>query len=50
MNLMSILKEIFRTRPSLDEFIAAHNPDNVYQVEELQRRYSQLESSSAWYN
>lgn len=50
MNFLSVLKQIFQSRPTMEEFIAAHNPDNIYQVEELQRRYSQLEASSAWYN
>lgn len=50
MNLLSILKEIFKTRPTMEEFINAHNPDNIYQVEDLQRVYEQLNSSSAWYN
>lgn len=47
-NLLSILKDLFKTRPSLEEFIAAHNPTDVFQVEELERRYWELEQSSAW--
>lgn len=49
MNLLAVLKQIFKTKPSLQEFIEAHNPVDVYQVEELERRYVELQRSSAWY-
>ncbi len=49
MNLLAILKQIFKTKPSLQEFIEAHNPTDVHQVEELERRYHKLNQSSSWY-
>lgn len=48
MNLLSVLKSLFKSRPSLEEFIAAHEPTDVFQVEELERRYWELDRSSAW--
>ena len=45
LTLFTALKELFKSTPSLEEFIEAHNPTDVFQVEELERRYNRMVSS-----
>lgn len=50
MNLLAILKQIFKTRPTLDEFISSHNPTSPHDVERLERAYEKLITSSVFYS
>ena len=49
MNFLAILKQIFRTRPSLDEFISIHNPQSTADVERLERDYERLVAHSSFF-
>jgi hypothetical protein len=49
MNFLAILKSIFPTRPTLEQFILAHNPQDTYDVEHLTRQYDRLCESSAFF-
>jgi hypothetical protein len=42
MNFQNILKAIFPTPPTLDEYIKAHDPQDILDVEMLEKRYDQL--------
>ncbi len=42
MNLFSILKQIFPDPPTLQEFIEAHNPSDIHEVEYLERQYDRF--------
>ena len=42
MNFLSILKRIFPTPPTLDEYIEAHEPQTILDVEMLERQYEAL--------
>jgi len=37
--ILAALKALFKSTPTLEDYIAAHNPTDVYQVEYLQREY-----------
>lgn len=40
--ILAALKTLFKTTPSIEDYIAAHNPTDVFQVEQLQRQYDRL--------
>ncbi len=42
MNLAEVLRAIFKGQPTLDEFIAAHEPTDIVTVEYLTRQYERL--------
>lgn len=42
MNLLAILKQIFPTQPTLQEFIEAANPTSISEVEWLEKKYEDL--------
>jgi len=42
MNYLNILKGLFKDKPSLEDFIAAHEPTDIYQVEHLEREYARI--------
>jgi hypothetical protein len=42
MNFQNILKAIFPTPPTLDEYVNAHNPQSILDVELLEKRYDEL--------
>lgn len=42
MNFLSILKQLFPMPPTMDEFIASHNPTSVQEVEYLEKQYEYL--------
>jgi len=45
----AILKEYFREKPSLEDYIAAHEPTDVFQVEYLERQYMRfMVSKNFW--
>lgn len=50
MNYLNIIRGLFKVRPSLDDFIDAHNPTSAIQVEELTKLYNRLVETSAFYN
>jgi len=41
-NLFSILKEYFKEKPSLEDYIAAHAPTDMSQVEFLEKQYARF--------
>ncbi len=48
-NLHAILKEYFREKPSLEDYIAAHNPTDQVQLEYLEKQYSRfMVSKNFW--
>jgi hypothetical protein len=48
MNFISILKQIFKKPPTLDEFIKAGNPATIADVEYLERKYEEFLKSTEW--
>lgn len=48
MNFLAILKRIFPSQPTLEEFINSHNPETVHDVEYLEKQYERLVASSAF--
>lgn len=50
MNYLNVIRSLFKARPTLDEFIDAHNPTSAIQVEELTRLYNRLVETSAFYS
>ena len=44
--VLAALKELFKTTPSIEDYIAAHNPTDIYQVERLQQQYDRLIGSN----
>lgn len=50
MNFLNILKQIFPSRPSLDEFVKAHNPVDTVDVERLERMYDKIVRNSGFYS
>ena len=40
--ILAALKALFKSRPTLEDYIAAHNPTDVFHVEQLQRQYDRL--------
>jgi hypothetical protein len=41
MSFIERLKSLFKSKPSLEEFVALHNPTDIYQVERLEQLYWQ---------
>lgn len=48
MNFLSLIKRLFPSQPTLDEFINTHKPETTYDVEFLERQYDQLLRSREW--
>jgi hypothetical protein len=48
MNLFTILKSIFPTKPTLQEFIEAANPQATSDVEFLEKKYEEFIRSTEW--
>jgi hypothetical protein len=49
MNYLNILKGLFKDKPSLEDFIAAHEPTDIFQVEFLEKEYARfMESKNFW--
>lgn len=47
--LFSIMRSWFKEKPSLDDWIAAHNPTTTAQVELLEYQYSRfMNSKNFW--
>lgn len=46
MSYFAVLKSLFKERPSLEDFIAAHNPTDVFQVEYLEKEYARFMHSA----
>jgi hypothetical protein len=42
LTVLAALKKLFKTTPSIEDYIAAHNPTDIYQVEHLQRQYERM--------
>ena len=42
MKLFKCLKQFFQPKNPMQEFIEMHNPQSVYEVEQLQKRYDKL--------
>lgn len=42
MNFVNVIKAIFPTPPTLDEFINAHNPQSILEVEALEKRWEDM--------
>ena len=40
--ILAALKALFKSRPSLEDYIAAHNPVDVFHVEQLQKQYDRM--------
>ena len=40
--ILAALKALFKSQPTLEDYIAAHNPTDIYHVEQLQRQYDRL--------
>ena len=48
-SLFALLKDYFRERPSLEDYIAAHNPTDPVQLEYLEKQYSRfMVSKNFW--
>lgn len=45
-----IVRQFFRAKPSLQEFVDIHKPQSIYQVEELERRYMRLVEKSSFFS
>ena len=48
MNLFTILKTIFKTKPTLQEFIEAANPQTQTDVEFLEKQYEEFINAKEW--
>ena len=49
MNYLNILKGLFKDKPSLEDFIAAHQPTDIYQLEQLEKEYARfMQSKNFW--
>lgn len=48
MNLFTILKNIFPTKPTLQEFIEAANPKTQTDVEFLEKQYEEFINAKDW--
>jgi hypothetical protein len=49
MNFLAILKQLFSGRPSLEEFITMHNPQNSADVERLEKSYHRVVNESGFF-
>lgn len=43
--LFAILKDYFKEKPTLEDYIAAHNPTSTIQVEYLEKQYARFMNS-----
>lgn len=50
MNFLNVLRALFKEQPTIQEFIEAHNPTDIFQVEELERQYSRIYLAGKWDN
>ena len=50
MNFLAILKQLFQSRPDLEEFIALYNPQSIEEVESLEKQYHRIVSNSGFYH
>ncbi len=50
MNFLAILKRIFPSHPTLEEFIKIHEPQDIHAVEYLEKQYEKLVQNSAFYS
>ena len=50
MNFITILKALFKSKPSLDQFIEIHAPTSTEEVESLIKQYDRLMSKSSFYS
>jgi len=50
MNYLNVIRSLFKARPTLEEFIAAHNPTDPVTLEHLIRQYERLVDTSAFYS
>lgn len=50
MNYLSVVRELFKSRPTLEEFIAVHNATDPVTVEFLTHQYQRLVDTSAFYS
>ena len=49
MNYMSVLKALFKEPPSLEDYIAAHQPIDTYHVEYLEKQYARvIQNKNYW--
>lgn len=49
MSYFTILKEYFKEKPTLEEYIAAHEPTHMLQVEFLEKQYARfMVSKNFW--
>jgi len=48
--ILAALKALFKSQPTLEDYIAAHNPTDVYQVEYLQREYDRTIKDHPYWN
>jgi len=47
--LQPILRSYFREKPTLEDYIAAHNPTDPFQLEYLERQYARfMVSKNFW--
>ena len=42
LTILAALKALFKSTPSLEDYIAAHNPTDACHIEQLQREYDRL--------
>lgn len=42
LNILAALRSLFKDTPTLEDFIEAHNPTDVFQVEYLEKQYYQM--------
>ena len=50
MNYLEVIRAVFHSRPSLEDFIDAHNPTDTITVERLTQQYHHLVATSAFYS
>lgn len=42
MNYISVLKALFKEPPTLEDYIAAHQPIDIVQLEYLEKQYTRI--------
>jgi hypothetical protein len=42
LTILAAIKALFKSRPTLEDYIAAHNPTDIYHVERLQQQYDRM--------
>jgi hypothetical protein len=48
--ILAALKTLFKSTPTLEDYIAAHNPTDIFHVEQLQRQYDRLIKSHPYWS